>query len=515
MPVGIQDFEKLREEGFVYVDKTALVYKLTRTSCPYFFSRPRRFGKSLLISTLEAYFLGKKHVFEGLAIAALETEWAEYPVLHFDFNGQNYSDPNGLTEIFAAHFRDWEKQYGIQKQSDSLGVRFADVIKSAHEQTGRKVVVLIDEYDKPLLETLSLKEEQIEENRAIFKGVFGQLKRMDAYLRFVLFTGVTKFSKVSIFSDLNQLQDITMHEDYAELCGITQQELESNFAPEIDSLATDNGLSHEECIAKLKQLYDGYHFTERSPDIYNPFSLINAFSNRKFGKYWFGTGTPTFLVKKINELGFNPQNFSDGSILISESEISDYRPDNPDIVPLLYQSGYLTVKGYEQDLDSFVLGYPNDEVKYGFTTSLTPLYLHADRPLEIRNFVRDIKSADTDSLRDRFVSLFANLPYANASDKILERDFQNVIYLVFLLLGQFAQVEQHSAKGRADCIVKTDHFVYIFEFKRDSSADDALSQIETQGYAKPFETSGREIIKIGVNFSSEEKNIIEWKAVRS
>ena len=512
MPIGIQDFTKLREDGFVYVDKTAIMYNLVQTSSPYFLSRPRRFGKSLLVTTLEAYFLGKKELFKGLAIENLEKDWITYPVLHFDFNGQNYSSPDGLNEIIKAHLRQWEKCYDCPKQSESFGIRLADIIKAAHEKTGQKVVVLVDEYDKLLLETLTLSQELIEQNRATFKGMFGQLKSLDGYLRFVFFTGVTKFSKVSIFSDLNQLQDISMHPQYAEICGITQSELEATFAPEIDAMANENNLTHDECLAKLKRFYDGYKFSEKCENIYNPFSLINAFSSLKFGKFWFSTGTPTFLVKRLNEMSFNPKQFSDGSLYASEDEITDYRPDNPDIIPLLYQSGYLTIREYDEEFDSFILSYPNEEVKYGFTQSLTPIYLNSEKPLDVRNFGRDIKTANTDSLRDRFTALFANLPYpANPEDSLLERDFQNVVYLVFLLLGQFVKVEQHSAKGRSDCIVETDEYVYIFEFKRDDTAENALAQIEEAGYAKPYEADARKLIKIGAVFSSKERKLTEWK----
>jgi len=316
---------------------------------------------------------------------------------------------------------------------------------------------------------------------------------------------------VSIFSDLNQLQDISMHQKYAGICGITQSELETTFAPEIDEMAEANKMTREECLAKLKRFYDGYKFCAECENIYNPFSLINAFNSKKFGKFWFGTGTPTFLVKRLNEMGFNPRQFSDGSLYASEDEITDYRPDNPDIVPLLYQSGYLTLKEYDEDFDSFTLAYPNEEVKYGFTQSLTPVYLNSDKPLDVRNFGRDIKTANTNSLRDRFTALFANLPYpAKPSDSVLERDFQNVVYLVFLLLGQFVKVEQHSAKGRADCIVETEEYVYIFEFKRDGTVEDALSQIDAQGYAKPYEADSRKLIKIGAVFSSEERTLSDW-----
>ncbi len=517
MPIGIQDFQKLRENGFVYVDKTALIYDLVQSGVAYFLSRPRRFGKSLLISTLESYFLGKKELFSGLEIEKQESEWEKYPVLHFDFNGQDYSDTQGLVKIIEYHLAKWEKKYGIEQKIDSFGLRLATIITAANEQTGKKVVVLVDEYDKPLLETMNISNEIMNCNIDILKGMFGQLKSLDRYLHFVLFTGVTKFSRVSIFSDLNQLQDISMHPRYATLCGITQEELERNFEIEIEQLAFATELTKKECLSRLKKLYDGYHFTRNCPDIYNPFSLINAFSRCDFGKYWFSTGTPTFLAKHLKETGFDPRKLSDGSLYTSEDEISDYRPDNPDIIPLLYQTGYLTIKNYEARRRIYTLSYPNEEVKYGFSENLAPVYLYRPQNTGMDIFAIDdaLEKGDTEKLHSQFIALFANLPYAaGANDTMLERDFQNVIYIVFLLLGQFVRVEQHTAKGRVDCIVETQNYVYIFEFKRDSSAVTALSQIASQGYAAPYEADNRILIKIGANFSSSEKNITEWKVVR-
>lgn len=512
LPIGIQDFEKLREDGYVYADKTAIVYDLVRTSSPYFLSRPRRFGKSLLITTLEAYFMGKKELFHGLAIEKLEKDWIEYPVLKFSLAGGEFTTENGLRKTLAYSLSRFEEKYGLKQKDDwAVSERFRENLFEANEKTGRRVAVLVDEYDNPLLKNIGGSTEQDEKNRALYKGFFAVLKDCDTYLRFVLFTGVTKFSKVSIFSDLNQLQDISMHQKYAEICGITKSELETTFSPEIDEMAEANKMTREECLEKLKRFYDGYKFCAECENIYNPFSLINAFNSKKFGKFWFGTGTPTFLVKRLNEMGFNPRQFSDGSLYASEDEITDYRPDNPDIVPLLYQSGYLTLKEYDERYESFSLAYPNEEVKYGFTQSLTPVYLNRDKPLDVRNFCRDIDMANTDSLRDRFTALFANLPYpTKPSDSVLERDFQNVVYLVFLLLGQFVKVEQHSAKGRADCIVETEEYVYIFEFKRDGTVEDALSQIDSQGYAKPYEADSRKLIKIGAVFSSEERTLSDW-----
>ncbi len=519
LPIGIQDFETIRTGGYVYVDKTELIYNLVQDGKTYFLSRPRRFGKSLLVSTLEAYFLGRKDLFAGLAIADKETEWAAYPVLKFSLAGGEFTQEGGLRMALQSCLSIFEETYGLPSDEPSLPVRFKNALRNAREKTGLRVAVLVDEYDNPLLKTLGTQPEQYaaqeQRNRELYKGFFAVLKDCDAYTRFVLFTGVTKFSKISIFSDLNQLQDISMDEDFAEICGITQKELERDFVPEIDAMAAENGMAREECLAKLKQLYDGYHFAKKSADIYNPFSLINAFKKRDFGKYWFGTGTPSFLVNRLNSVGFNPKQFSDGSLHTTAEEVSNYRPENPDIVPLLYQSGYLTIKGYEERRRRYTLGYPNDEVKYGFTESLAPVYLHnAQGRTGADIFAIDdaIEAGDTDILREQFTALFARLPYISApdADRLLERDFQNVVYLTFLLLGQFVQVEQHSAKGRADCIVETECYVYIFEFKRDGSAEDALAQIEIQGYAVPYTSDIRTLVKIGVNFDSAERTITGW-----
>ena len=496
MPIGIQDFETLRTDGYVYVDKTALIYDLVQNGKPYFLSRPRRFGKSLLVTTLEAYFRGKRELFRGLAMEGLERDWAEYPVLKFSLAGGEFTREDGLRDALNKNLKSFEEAYGLPCANDgNLPGRFWDALKNACEKTGRRVAVLVDEYDKPLLETMD--NQALEEsNRATLKGLYSVLKDADEHLRFAFITGVTKFSKVSIFSDLNQLQDISMHKDYAALCGITQEELERDFSPEIDKLAQENGMTREECLARLKQLYDGYRFSEKSPDIYNPFSLINAFSQRKFGKYWFGTGTPTFLVRRLKEVNFNPRSLSDGSLYSSEGEITDYRPDNPDIVPLLYQSGYLTIKGYD--------------ARRGSPSVRSGAYIFA---------IDDaVEAGDTDLLREQLTALFARLPYAGgkaaADDAMLERDFQNVIYLVFLLLGQYVHVEQHTARGRADCIVETDEYVYVFEFKRDGTADEALAQIAQKGYATPYAADSRTLVRVGAVFSSDQKNISEWKAVR-
>ena len=519
LPIGIQDFEKLRENNFVYVDKTAYVYNLVKNEVPCFLSRPRRFGKSLLLSTIEAYFLGKKELFEGLAISELEKDnpkaWQAYPVLKFSLAAGEFTKSEGLRSRLEGTISDFEKKYNLPAIDDTLPRRFEGALKNACAKTGRKVVVLVDEYDNPLLKNIGENEEQEKANRALYKGFFAVLKDCDAYLRFVLFTGVTKFSKVSIFSDLNQLNDISLNRDFDAICGITQEELEANFVPEIDTLAQEWGFSHEECLAELKRMYDGYHFCMPSKDIYNPFSLLNAFNERKFGAYWFATGTPTFLIKKLTDINFNPKAFEE-TVKISESEIKDYRPENPDPVPLLYQSGYLTIKNWNPRQLSYKVGFPNAEVKYGFLNALAPAYLHVeDKPAPFNIDLLDdaVEEGDTDGIRKWFTALLALLPYPAGSERetLTEQNFQNVIFISLLVLGKYVRTEVHSALRRADCIIETPEYVYLFEFKRDGTAKEALAQIENQEYAKTYEADSRKIFKIGVNFSSEKRNITEWE----
>ena len=518
LPIGIQDFEKLRTSNFVYVDKTQYVYDLVKTEVPYFLSRPRRFGKSLLLSTIEAYFLGKKELFEGLAIydeeAKSENPWQVYPVLKFSLAAGEFTSSEGLRSQLEGTLSDFEEKYDLPTVTDTLPRKFEHALKNAYEKTGKKVVVLVDEYDNPLLKNIGENEEQEKTNRTLYKGFFAVLKDCDAYLRFAFFTGVTKFSKVSIFSDLNQLNDITLNKRFDAICGITQEELEANFKPEISAMAENNGMTFEACLSELKRMYDGYHFCMNSPDIYNPFSLLRAFDEKKFGSYWFSTGTPTFLINKLNAINFNPRSFIE-TVKISESQISDYRPENPDPIPLLYQSGYLTIKTWNLRQLSYKLGFPNDEVKYGFLDALAPSYLHVeDKPAPFNVDILDdaVEEGDADGIRKWFTALFALLPYTAGAENetLIEQNFQNVIYISLLVLGKYVRTEVHSALGRADCIIETPEYVYLFEFKRDGSAKDALEQIEAQGYAKPYEADSRKIFKIGVNFSSETKNIAEW-----
>ena len=518
LPIGIQDFEKIRREGFLYVDKTEYVYKLVQSGMPYFLSRPRRFGKSLFLSTLRYYFEGKKELFQGLLIEELEKgnadAWQEYPVFYIDFNKANFKADAALEAVLDEHLRGWESIYGDEDRDAPLSERFRYLIRKAYEKTGKKAVVLVDEYDKPLLEGGST--ERIEHNKEVFKGFFSTLKSYDGYLKFVFMTGVTKFSKVSIFSDLNQLNDISLDLDYSGICGITESEMKENFMPEIEAMAKARALSAEACLNTLKKMYDGYHFHQSAQGVYNPFSLISSLSKKEFGMYWFSTGTPTFLIDKLKESGFDAKRITEGKLYADANILTDYRYDNPNPIPLFYQTGYLTIKGYDEKYRSYRLDYPNDEVRYGFMESLAPMFLQDEGspdPLDIRSFGIDIETGDTDSLRDRFTALFARLPYPS-DEKAVEQNFQNVIYIVFMLLGQFVVTEWHSAKGRADCVVETEDYVYLFEFKRDKSAEEALKQIEDSGYAKPYAADGRTLLKVGVNFNSSGRTIDGWEVAR-
>ncbi len=515
LPIGVQDFENLRSEGFIYIDKTRYIYDLAHYGKAYFLSRPRRFGKSLLLSTMRAYFEGKRNLFRGLKIEELEGDgddaWIQYPVFYFDLNKKNFKRETALEEVLDDHLRMWEKEYGDEYAASPLEERFQHLIEMAVEQTGRNAVVLVDEYDKPLLETMDVSELE-EHNKDVFKGFFSTLKSYDHYLKFVFLTGVTKFSKVSIFSDLNQLEDISLDEGYSCICGITQAELEADLMPEVEAMAEHNGLNVEECLDKLGKMYDGYHFYQFAEGVYNPFSLINALKKKAFGSYWFSTGTPTFLLGRLRAVGFDPQKFTDGSLYADESVLSDYRADDPDPVPLLYQTGYLTIKGYDGEFMSYELGYPNNEVRYGFLKSLAPVYLNQNEvsPLDVRSFVQDVRNARLESLHERLTAILAGIPYPDDA-KLVEQDFEVAVYLVFSLMGQYVKTEVHSAKGRADCIVETDSYIYIFEFKRDGSAEEALAQIAAQGYALPYAADERKLFKIGVNFDSEKRTITEWR----
>ena len=517
LPIGIQDFESLINDGYLYVDKSNYIYSLTHgDGKAYFLSRPRRFGKSLLLSTMRAYFEAKKELFKGFKIYESEDEWIEYPVLYFDFNKRNYREDMAIEGVLNEHLSSWEKEYNIDSHDGDLGERFRNIIETAYNATGKRVVILVDEYDKPLLEN-GAEAERMEHDKAVYKGFFSTLKSYDRFIKFAFLTGVTKFSKVSIFSDLNHLVDLTMDEDNSAICGITEEEIINNFDDLVEDTAKNNNITKDECYHELKRMYDGYHFHHNSKGVYNPFSLLNALSRKEFGMWWFETGTPTFLIDKIKDNNFDFKSLASGEIYANESQLKDYRNDNPDPIPLLYQTGYLTIKSYDKDFRSYQLSYPNDEVKYGFLESLSAAYLENDvkpGPLNVRSFGIDIKQGNTDGLRDRLTALYASLPYPTDNDgRIVEQNFQNVAYLVFMLLGQFVKTEVHTAKGRAGVIVETDDYIYVMEFKRDSSADEALNQIEEKGYTTPYAADKRKLFKIGINFDSAKRTIDDWKVL--
>ena len=526
MPIGVQDFEDLRRNKYVYVDKTNYVYRLAQMGKVYFLSRPRRFGKSLLLSTLKQYFLGNKDIFKGLAIEKLEEEnptsfdkvaWVKHPVIYIDLNSQKYEDKDSLKRILDFQLSAYEKNYSTEKPGIDFGVRFANLVRDAYKKTGRQAVVLVDEYDKPLLQTID-KPELFDDYRATLKAFYGVLKSEDANLRFSMLTGVTKFSQVSVWSDLNNLQDITMDPFYSSVCGISEKELHDNLNSEVENLAAANKISVKECYSLLKAKYDGYHFCEETEGIYNPFSLLNTLQSTKMRDYWFQTGTPTFLVQEIKRNNYDLRKLIDG-VDVDSQRLTEYSVGGTNPIPILVQSGYLTIKGYDSRFDTYHLELPNEEVKYGFLNFLSPDFIGTksfsfDSDFDIRKFVKDIESCNVDAFMMRLQSIIASLPYPtdakNQTVEMLEYNFQVAVYLTFTLMGQFTQCEVHSIKGRADAIVETMDAIYIFEFKTNDSAENALAQIDELCYAEKYNSSNKKIVKIGAEFNTQERKLVEW-----
>ncbi len=523
-PIGIQSFETIIEDGYVYIDKTALVYDLVHNGQVYFLCRPRRFGKSLLVSTLKCYFEGRKELFEGLAIDRLEKEWNRYPVLHLSFGGQNYAESTALDEVLEEFVATAEKRYGTDGMAKTLGSRFRAVLRQAHEKTGKKTVVLVDEYDKPLLDVMDLgiptekgpDTMSLEDyNRNVLKGFYSVFKEADADLQFVLLTGVTKFSQVSVFSGFNQPDDISMDERYEALCGITEEELYAAFDEPIKAMAARYKVAEDEMKYRLKRKFDGYHFSPNMLDIYNPFSILNAMSKKILSDYWFATGTPTYLVRLLSHCKDNMNELT-GRYYPREAFV-DYRADVEAPLPMIYQSGYLTIKDWNMDMDSYLLDFPNDEVKRGFVTMLATSYLQIrESPTPVILQVVDaMKVGHCDTLATLLTSFFASIPYSQRrkdDEREKERYFQYTFYLVLRMISCFTVfVEKAQSEGRVDCVVETPKYVYIFEFKRDGSAEAALQQIEDRGYAKEYASDGRTIYQIGCNFSSETGTIDGWK----
>ncbi len=512
-PIGIQDFRKLRTNNFVYVDKTEYIYKMSEQGGHFFLSRPRRFGKSLFVSTLEEYFSGNRELFKGLAIEKLEEKWESYPVLHLDFNVGDYTQ-EGMLEIRLETFLSKaEKKYDVSASTLPIGIRFENLIQNIFEKTGKQVVILIDEYDKPLLHNIDNKE-QFDKTRNALKAFYSVLKSQDRYIRFGFLTGVTRFGKVSVFSDLNNLNDISESPDYSGLCGITEKEMLETFDSSIRELADYQKVTFEEMCQQLRKNYDGYHFAPNSMGVYNPFSLIKVFGSKQMNYFWYETGTPTFLVELLKKTALPISNL-EGITLPQSQMVQSIDSIEENVIPVLYQSGYLTIKDYDPVFQNYTLGFPNEEVAKGFTENLSnimsPGLVNSNSPFYVAQFYRDVVGGHPDSFVERLQSLFADMSYEVISN--VEKHFQDTTYLLFKLLGFYVEVERHTSRGRMDVTVCTKDYIYIIELKVDKSADEALQQIEEKQYALPFAKDSRKLFKIGINFDSSTRTIGEWKIV--
>ena len=507
-PIGIQTFSEIREKNYLYIDKTEYVYRMTHFAKYVFLSRPRRFGKSLLASTLHSYFSGRKDLFQGLAMERLEKDWIEYPVLHFDMSTAKHVDKEQLLQELNLKLSEYEGVYGKGQEEINPNQRLMGLIKRAYEQTGRQVVVLIDEYDAPLLDVVHEKE-NLGVLRNIMRNFYSPLKACDPYLKYVFLTGITKFSQLSIFSELNNIKNISLDEPYAAICGITEDEMLTQMKEDMERLAAKLNIPSEEVLLKLKENYDGYHFTYPSPDIYNPFSLLNAFADGKFGSYWFGSGTPTYLIKMLEKFGVEPSEIGN-----NHAEVSAF--DAPtetmtDIIPLLYQSGYITIKDYDESIDLYTLDIPNKEVRLGLMKSLLPNYV-ASKTRETTTMVaylsRDIRNDDMDSALRRLQTFLSTIPYCDNTR--YEGHYQQMFYIIFSLLGSFVDVEVRTPRGRVDVVLRTKATLYVMELKLDKTAGEAMEQINLKNYPERFALCGLPVVKVAINFDSERCTIGDW-----
>ncbi|MCQ2192286.1 MAG: ATP-binding protein [Paludibacteraceae bacterium] len=509
-PIGIQTFEKLITGGYVYVDKTDLVYKLVSSGEYYFLSRPRRFGKSLLTTTLESYFLGKKELFKGLAIDSLEKDWIEYPVFHIDFSGGDYTKGAALQNRLESVLTQWELKYGKVESEKEIGDRFYGVISRAKEKTGRKVVVLVDEYDKPLTDTIGLVEIQ-DSNRAILQSIYGIFKRGDSLIKFTFLTGVTRYGKLGIFSAANNLEDISMNKNYVSICGISEEELHTYFDTEIKEFAVEENVSVEDMYGLLKKRYDGYHFSQKSIDIYNPFSLLNAIKTKSLSNYWFATGTPTYLAKILSKSDINIPDF-ENELMATEEMIAAFGNGETNTIAAFYQSGYLTIKDYRDGC--YALGFPNEEVSEGLTRMLVPNYVASvtsdKKDLDLVKLRQLVMKDDVDAFMAQIQLIMSQIPFESNEVKLIEANFRNMLYLMIRSTGHKVSVEYPVLGGRIDVFFETDKCAYIIECKRDESAETALSQIDEKKYAKKISSPQKVVVKIGANFSTKEKNLTEW-----
>ena len=511
-PIGIQTFSEIREGNYLYIDKTEYVYRMTHSASSYMFlSRPRRFGKSLLTSTLHSYFSGRKELFHGLAMEKLEKEWTEYPVLHFDMSTAKHADSEQLLQELNLKLYGYEQIYGRLEEEVNPNQRLMGLIKRAYEQTGKKVVVLIDEYDAPLLDVVH-ERENLDVLRNIMRNFYSPLKACDPYLRYVFLTGITKFSQLSIFSELNNIKNISMDEPYAAICGISEDEIRLQMKDDLGGLAKKLEITPEEALMKLKENYDGYHFTSPSPDIYNPFSLLNAFADGKFGSYWFGSGTPTYLVKMLDKFGVKPSEI--GRRQLKSSVFDAPTETMTDAVPLLYQSGYITIKDYNKMLDLYTLDIPNKEVRLGLMESLLPYYVNNKTPeatTMVAYLFYDIQNGDMDAALHRLQEFLSTIPYCDNTR--FEGHYQQVFYIIFSLLGYYVDVEVRTPRGRVDIVLRTKTTLYVMELKLDKSAGEAMEQIDLKNYPERFALCGLPVVKVAVSFDSERCTIGDWEII--
>lgn len=510
-PVGIQTFERIRKENKLYIDKTEYVYRMTHSGgCYSFLSRPRRFGKSLLVSTFESYFSGKKELFEGLAIEKLEQEWIEYPVLHFDMSGGKHMEKEQLEDYLSNRLEAEERKWGITHSKRGANDRLTELITTAYEISGKQVVVLIDEYDAPMLD-VAHERKTLDELRNVMRNFYSPLKMCEPMLRFVFLTGITKFSQVSIFSELNNIKNISLDDEYAGVCGITKEELLTQMSEDIDVLAEALEMTREETIAKLKEHYDGYHFSPASPDVFNPYSLLNCFDDKNFGAYWFSSGTPTYLINMLRKFKVLPAKI--GRSLARSSAFDAPTENLKTITPLLYQSGYITIKGYDKMSQLFTLDLPNKEIKVGLFESLLPYYLEGmyaeEGDVAIAQMSVLIRQSDMDGALRLLQEFLGTVPYCNNTN--YEGHYQQVLFIIFTLLTHFVvDVEVHTPNGRVDVVMETEDTLYLIELKLNKSAQAAMQQINLKQYDQRFARCGKPIVKVGVNFDAKKGNIEDW-----
>ncbi len=508
-PIGIQTFQNVIEGDYVYVDKTGYIVDFLKRGLKFIFlSRPRRFGKSLFASTLHAYYDGRKELFKGLAIADYEKDWVRHPVLHFDMSGAKHMDKERLERYLDYILSDHEALFGYKSDKEDANIRLKDLVKKAYEKTGQKVVIIIDEYDAPLLDVMH-EEDNLHDLRLVMQNFYSPLKMLDPYLEFVFITGITKFSQLSIFSELNNLNNISMDDQFSAICGISKADLTTQMRRDVDLFAKGIGKSYDEMLSELTNYYDGYHFSECSEDVFNPFSLMLAMSKHRLGSYWFGSGTPTYIINVMRKFHVGVRDIEGKSASVDDFDVSPEQMTTA--LPLLYQSGYLTIKKYNRMTNRFILDYPNKEVRLGMFRSLAPNYLSPvmmDNSSFLGDFIELLYDGDANGALERMRAYLASI--SNRLSNKSERDVQTVFYLIFSLMGANVRVEECGAIGRADVVIYFPDTIYVMELKYDGSAETALRQIDDKGYLVPYSASGKRLVKIGVNYDSAKRTLGGW-----